>query len=487
MKSTNDLNRRLRAIDEFRREVAETAPDELDCRALERELRKRLEAVGCEVMREVLQRADTSAPRVSINGKLWGNRRESNGTYVTTFGQVTLSRSIYSQAGGGPVAVALDLRLGIHEGRYTPQMARVLDRAVALMPDEDSEGFLEELGTAMVSKSTLHRVPRAIGARYESRRAQIQEELRESDEVPDAAVTVQASLDGVMVPQDGEYARARGRPTETPHTPRHETRYALPPTPGPAANDGALGRSYHEACVGTLSFWDKDGEHLKTIYMARMPESGKGTLADEVEEELNMALGRRPDLHVEFAADGDAHQWALLEAMALRLPETAHGGVSCMLDFYHAAEYLQLAANAIEGGDSSAARVLAANWREQLKEYEDGPERVLKAMRYYRDRKSGPLGKLADLETAINFLAKQAANGRMGYAAARAANRPIGTGVTEAAAKTVVNTRMKRSGARFSQHGGQTVMIFRTALLSGRFDRLSECLKASYTAIVEAA
>jgi hypothetical protein len=486
MNSTNELDRCLRAIDEFRREVADTAPGDLDCQALEYKLRERLEAVGCEVMREVLERADTKSPRVTINGREWGNRRESKGTYVTMFGEVVVPRSIYSQAGGGPVAVALDLRLGIHEGRYTPQMARVLDHAAALMPEADAEGFLARLGTAMVSKSTLHRVPRAIGARYETRRAQILEELRESDEVPDAAVTVQAALDGVMVPQDGEHAGARGRPTETPNSPRHETRYAPPPTPGPAANDGAEGRSWHEASVGTVSFWDKDGEHLKTIYSARMPESGKGTLADEVEDELNMALARRPDLHVVFAADGDAHQWSLLEGMALRLPETVTGGVSYMLDFYHAADYLQLAANAVEGKDSPAARVLAANWREQLKEYEDGPARVLKAMRYHRDRRTGQVD-LAALETAIGFLANQVAEKRMEYAAARAANRPIGTGVTEAAAKTVVNTRMKRSGARFSQHGGQTVMIFRTALLSGRFDRLSECLKESYTAIVKAA
>ena len=75
----------------------------------------------------------------------------------------------------------------------------------------------------------------------------------------------------------------------------------------------------------------------------------------------------------------------------------------------------------------------------------------------------------------------------MAYAAARTAQRPIGTGVAEAAAKTVVGVRMKRSGARFSQHGGQSIMIFRTALLSGRFDRLSECLKESYTAEVKAA
>jgi hypothetical protein len=473
-------------VDEFRREVAETAPDDLDCGALERALRGKLEALGCEVMREVLERADTKAPRITINGKEWGNRRESKGTYVTMFGELRVLRSIYSQSGGGPVAVPLDLRLGIHEGRYTPQMGRVLARAAALMPEEDGEGFLAELGTARVSKSTLHRVPRAMGARYETRRAQIQEEVRESDDVPDAAVTVQVSMDGVMVPQDGEYARARGRATETPNSPRHEQHYAPLPSPGPAANDGAQGRSWHEASVGTVSFWDRDGVHLKTIYAARMPESGKGTLADDVEDELSAALARRPDLHVQFAADGDPHQWSLLEGMALRLPEAAAGEVTYMLDFFHAAEYLQLAANAVEGRDSPAARVLAASWREQLREYDDGPERVLKAMRYYRDQRARPVD-LKALETAIEFLAKQNIRGRMEYAPARATNRPIGSGVTEAAAKTVVGVRMKRAGARFSQHGGQTVMIFRTALLSGRFDALSECLKQSYTAVVKAA
>src|SRR5260370_41561022 len=58
---------------------------------------------------------------------------------------------------------------------------------------------------------------------------------------------------------------------------------------------------------------------------------------------------------------------------------------------------------------------------------------------------------------------------------------PIGTGVTEAAAKPIVGVRMKRAGARFSQHGGQTVMLFRAALLSHRFDALHEELHATYT------
>lgn len=75
----------------------------------------------------------------------------------------------------------------------------------------------------------------------------------------------------------------------------------------------------------------------------------------------------------------------------------------------------------------------------------------------------------------------------MDYPQAIARKFPIGTGITEAAAKTVVGTRMKRAGARFSQHGGQTIMLFRTALLSKRFDALHAELWSTYTATVNSA
>jgi hypothetical protein len=87
----------------------------------------------------------------------------------------------------------------------------------------------------------------------------------------------------------------------------------------------------------------------------------------------------------------------------------------------------------------------------------------------------------------VSFLANQSNAGRMEYARAKENHLPIGTGVTEAAAKTVVNVRMKRAGARYSQHGGETIMLFRTSLLSGRLDALSRELVKSYSAEVKAA
>ena len=46
---------------------------------------------------------------------------------------------------------------------------------------------------------------------------------------------------------------------------------------------------------------------------------------------------------------------------------------------------------------------------------------------------------------------------------------------------------MKRAGARFSQHGGQTVMLFRTSILSNRFAALHRELGATYAARVKEA
>ena len=101
---------------------------EIDLLAVEREVRALIEARGRELMTTALKQADTSSSEVAIDGQRWGNRRVLRGEYQPAFGVVGLSRSVYQQAGRGRVAVPLDLRLGIVEGRYTPVIARILTR-----------------------------------------------------------------------------------------------------------------------------------------------------------------------------------------------------------------------------------------------------------------------------------------------------------------------------------------------------------------------
>jgi hypothetical protein len=475
-----------RALREYEEKVGSMPVGALDLATIESEVRALTEARAREMMAVALKRADTEAPEVEIDGQRWGNRQVARGVYQTMFGAVALERSVYQRAGRGRVAVPLDLRLGISEGRYTPKMARVLTRALAVMTEEEGADFLAELGTAMVSSSTLNRIPRAITARYETRREVVEATLRGCDEIPDEAVTVQVALDGGMVPQDGEYARPRGRKTDAPDPPRHERRYGPMGVDAPAAHDGHEGRAWHEASVATLAYFDAEGRRLKTTYLGRMPEPLKATLTQQLEAEVESALAERPTLNIVFASDGAPAHWTALDAMAVRVAPHCQGETMKLVDAFHVAEYIQKAANAIAGANAAEASVLSATWRETMKEICGGPKSVLRSLRAHRAAVK-TRARRDELDEAIAYIASQQAQGRMNYAEARTKNYPIGTGITEAAVKTVIGVRMKRAGARFSQHGGQTILLFRAALLSGRFDALHAELTATYMSRVQAA
>jgi hypothetical protein len=468
-----------KALREYEEKVTSMPPNDMDLVAIEEQLRELLDARGREMMRDVMRRVDTDAPEVEIDGERWGNRRVHPHEYRSAFGPVGLSRSVYQRSGRGRVAVPLDLRLGIVEGTYTPKMARILTRGIAVMTEEEAEKFLHEVGTAKASSSTFNRIPRLIAARYETRREVIEMNLRERDTIPDEAVTVQVGMDGSMVPQDGERARPRGRKTDSPDPPRHELRYGPIGTDSPAANDGGTGRMWHEASVGTLAYFDAEGRRLKTVYHARMPEPHKATLVDALEAELRAAVAERPTLNIVFASDGAASHWTALGAMERRLPETSTGHRMNLVDAFHVAEYAQKGANAIEGADTSEAKILAATWRETLKEKPDGADTVLRSMRARRVAVPTE-ARLRDLDEAIGYIASQNEQGHMNYAEAKERNYPIGTGITEAAGKTLIGVRMKRAGARFSQHGGQSVLLFRAALASDRFEALHQELGSTY-------
>ena len=69
---------------------------------------------------------------------------------------------------------------------------------------------------------------------------------------------------------------------------------------------------------------------------------------------------------------------------------------------------------------------------------------------------------------------------RMGYAEAAQKGLPIGSGGVEAACKTLVTERMKRSGMRWREVGGQAVLTLRGWAQSGRFAAAWSLLSQTY-------
>ena len=476
------LDRVSRGVDGFLSELEETAPNELDALELERAATNIINELGLGLMEAVFRRADEDAPEVVANGQRWGNRTLSEGKYTVKFGTFKLKRAGYQQAGRGKVMFPLDRRLGVVEGRYSPAMARLMAWTIAEMPAERGAAYLEEVGLGAVSSSTLHRIPLDMAAVYEQNREAIEAVVRGEWRLPAGTHTVQVGMDGVMVPMDGEHAKPRGRKSEQRDVPRHERHYGPPPV-GPSDDDGDDGAAYHEASVGTVSCFDAKLNHLGTVYLARMPEHRKETLAEGLEAELSAILEENAGIQVAFASDGARTHWEHLEGMEERLPE----GVMSrqLLDFCHGAKYLFDAAKQVEA-DEGEAHGLAGVWRSNLRHRKDGPQIVLRALRYQRDRAQRATAR-AELDTIINFFSDHHRNHRLDYKRAENDAFPIGTGTTEAAAKTAVGVRMKRAGARYDTHGGQTILTFRAAVLSGRFDTTMREVVARYRGEVKVA
>jgi hypothetical protein len=67
----------------------------------------------------------------------------------------------------------------------------------------------------------------------------------------------------------------------------------------------------------------------------------------------------------------------------------------------------------------------------------------------------------------------------MDYPAYRAKGYHVGSGVVEAACKTVAAARCKRSGMRWSKDGAQSVLALRSHRLNRRWDNYWKPLKAA--------
>ena len=445
--TTNSAFERLQAFIEARRTHNEPLADFAE---FERELHELFSAAERELVGEALARADVDLPVVEFEGVVYRKVLRCKETYFTSAGSVRVERNLYA-AGRGEQRLRLcplELRAGIIEERWTPRAAKQALWAVAQMTPGDAERLFAMLGGMSPSKSSLDRLPKQLSTTWEARREDFEATLLQQLCVPEDAVSVAVSLDGVMAPmKDGGKKEKRAQQAAKGKLPS-----------GPAG--------YREVGCGTVSFYDRHGERLSTIRMARMPEARKVSLKVSLAEHLSTALASRPDLQIVKVADGAQDNWRFF---ANELPAGKE-----VLDFYHACEHLSraLAAAYKEGSVEFQSRF--AKLRTVLRDDPRGAEKTIRSLRYLRDKH--PRRKA--IRGELNYFRRN--RHRMQYAAMKQAHLPIGSGVIEAACKTLVTERLKRSGMRWRQAGGQAVLTFRAAIQSGRFEASWALLAAEY-------
>ena len=202
-------------------------------------------------MGEELERHDIEVPSVVIDGRTHHRVFRASHTYTSAAGPVQVMRTLY-RAGKCPAVVPLELRAGIIAEHWTPLAARQATWVVSHLTPGEGEGLFRELGNMSPSKSSMDRLPKHLSERWEHEPERFDASLREQLAVPQSAVTVAVSLDGVMTPmKDGQRPAVRER-----------QRADGKRTKGPAG--------YREVGCATLSFHDGEGMRLSTVRMARI-------------------------------------------------------------------------------------------------------------------------------------------------------------------------------------------------------------------------
>ena len=147
-----------------------------------------------------------------------------------------------------------------------------------------------------------------------------------------------------------------------------------------------------------------------------------------------------------------------------------------ILDWYHAVEHLWAVGRARYGTDVKKLQKWVKQRETEL--WEGEVQRVITALRKTSAELGTPNPALSEQarETDPRWIAYrnigyfEENQGRMDYPRYRAENLPIGSGAVESACKHVVATRLKRSGMRWDEEGGESVLALRCLRLSSRWD-----------------
>lgn len=356
------------------------------------------------------------------------------------FGPVRLYRYRYEAlTPGEPSRFPLEERLGLEAQRATPALAeRVAYWSVGQTQAQVLAILRRDHGVCW-SVATLRQVTQSMSTGMAEHReaaqvAQLEVWLQQAEAAGGRhRPTVSVGRDGVMVPV------------------RHE-------------------QDYREAAAGTVSVLDGRGRRVGTVYLGQMPEKGQKTLSRQMTSLILKVLagltGALPRLH--YVTDGGHEPTRYFQQVLRKLVHPCRPGRllrwTRVIDFYHACAYLPKMSEALCG----LVPVLswARKMRHWLRDKRNGVFRVLHSAAALRKRSRRRWTSAERKAYADGYRYLRKRKPFMDYAAYRARGLPIGSGITEAACKTVFTQRLKQSGMTWEIAGGQVIVDLRTIWLS---------------------
>ena len=416
--------------------------------AFERDLQDLLREMGRVIVQWVFNHLETSdlsqvPGLVEFDHQVYRRRPRSprRGGVATLFGIISLSRLRYEpcDAGLGLTCVfPLEQRLGIVRGKATTALASRVGLWTAQYTQETVLALLREEHRVTWSVATLRTVVADLSAAL-------------------APLTHQAQVDSVLALLHKAHA------SQGTHRPVLSV-----------GRDGIFvpirkDKKYREAATATLAVLDRAGRRLGTVYLGHMPEPGQATLTQQLTAVLAAVLHdwQGPLPRLQYVTDGGHHpnEYFVETLQNMLHPRTGQPlAWQWVLDYYHACQYLTKIAEALFGKETQAAAAWAAKMRRWLRDKKDGIARVLHSAAAHAWRLEFTPEEQAAYEDAYQYLHKR--QGLMDYWSCRRHGLAIGSGITEAACKTLFTQRFKQSGMKWSLEGGQVVVNLRVIWLS---------------------
>jgi len=376
--------------------------------------------MGCLATTEALQKFDTDGSPIKLGSVKMTAREKDNKVYQSPYGAINLKRYVYQTPQGGKIYCPLENNARIIRSA-TPRFAQQISHKYANMNAPSVCRDLKDNHHRKISHSWLQDVSEWVGSIAEAK------EESWSYEIP----PLDMAINTIVISLDGAYVLMR--------------------------EDG-----YREAMVGNISLYDVEGERQHTVYIGEAPEHGKATFLQRFTMEIDKIKRKYPDAFYLGIADGAKNNWDFLEQHTSKQ----------LLDFYHVTEYLSEVSYAAYPGktDKPKREIWLHEHCTQLKNHKNAVEDIIAEMKKLSRKTS--LSKIVKekLSAALTYFINHRT--MMDYATQIANDLPIGSGVTEAACKTLVKQRLCGSGMRWKNKGARVILSLRALIQSkGRWQQ----------------
>lgn len=377
---------------------------------MEGAIQEAVNAVGRCATEEALKRFDTDGSPLRVGEiKLTARGRDPK-EYQTPYGPVQVERFVYQSSRGGRIYCPLEHEARIVRGA-TPLFASQISHKYAQLNVRAVQADLEQNHGRTIATSYIQNVAEWVGT-IATAKEEDWEYAMPALETPIATVGI--SLDGAMIPM-------------------------------------ADSAGYREAMVGTLSFYDDEGERQHTIYLAAAPEYGKSEFLQRLEREIRRAKQHFPAALYLGIADGAASNWRFLEQHTDRQ----------LIDFFHATEYVGKIAQATYPQRQAESK--RSQWQHEhckkLKHDDAALDLLIGEAARLSQRRTLSQTLREDVLSAWTYFTNH--RHQMDYPGFVAEGLPIGSGVTEAACKSLVKQRLCASGMRWKNKGAKIVLSLR--------------------------